>query len=286
MIIALAGALLAAVCYGVASVLQAVGAAAVRSTSGLDLGLLRRLVGQRAYVAGLLADGVAFLASLVALRSLPLFLVQSAIAGSVGVTAVVASRALHVTLSGREKAALSALGLGLAVLALAAQEGPGRSLPLAGRWSVLAAAGLVAAAAWSAARMRGPARLPSLAALAGLAFSGTGIAARSVLLPSPWWHLATDPLPWALVLHGLLGVQLFAMALQSGSVTVASAVTFTVETVVPASVGLSFLGDAVRPGWSGAAVVGFSCAVGGAVLLSRFAGDRLASGPDLSRAVP
>ncbi len=277
MVLALAGALLAAVCYGVASVLQSMAANAVARGGGLDLGLLGRLVRQRTYLAGLAADGVGFLASVLALRSLPLFLVQSAIAGSVGVTAVVASRVLGVRLTRREWLALVALGAGLVLLGLSAHEGSAAALPLATRWAVLVSAAVLALTAARAGSLRPAVRLPALGALAGLAFAATGVAARSLEVPSPWWHVVADPLAWALPVQGLLGAQLFAMALQSGSVTVASAVTFVVETVVPSAVGLWLLGDSTRAGLAPVAAAGFVLAVVGAVLLSRFAGEDFGS---------
>ena len=87
MSLGLVGALAAALCYGVASVLQAVAAARTSSGAAVDPRLLGRLLTQGPYLAGLGLDGVGFAASLLALRSLPLFLVESAVASSIGVTA-------------------------------------------------------------------------------------------------------------------------------------------------------------------------------------------------------
>ena len=42
------------------------------------------------------------------------------------------------------------------------------------------------------------------------------------------------------------------------------------ETVLPAAVGLTMLGDHARPGWGLVAAAGFVLAVGAALLLSRF----------------
>jgi len=88
MVVGMACALFAALGYGSASVLQSVAARKAESSSGLDPRLFVRLAGSVPYVSGLGLDLGAFLASLVALRTLPLFFVQSAVAASVGVTAV------------------------------------------------------------------------------------------------------------------------------------------------------------------------------------------------------
>ncbi|HEY4701994.1 MAG TPA: hypothetical protein VIH64_08900, partial [Streptosporangiaceae bacterium] len=81
MVASLVAAVVAAVCYGVASVMQAVAArsASHRSAAGtsgqagpapagLDPGLLVRMLGQWRFVASLGLDLIGFLAQLVALR--------------------------------------------------------------------------------------------------------------------------------------------------------------------------------------------------------------------------
>src|SRR5690348_12827109 len=80
----LAAALIAALCYGIASVMQAMAArAASRRTPGgraggralgqVDPGLVIRMLGQWRFLASLALDIAGFAAQLVALRRLPLF---------------------------------------------------------------------------------------------------------------------------------------------------------------------------------------------------------------------
>ena len=110
---------------------------------------------------------------------------------------------------------------------------------------------------------------------------GAGIAARVVVVPDQWWRLALEPTAWALLGYGLLGVLLFATALQRGSAISTAAVTFAVETVVPAAVGLLALGDRARPGFGLVATVGFFATVLGAMFLARYAepADEATTGP-------
>jgi hypothetical protein len=61
---------------------------------------------------------------------------------------------------------------------------------------------------------------------------------------------------------------LFTTALQRGSVTSATAVMFAVETVVPAGIGLVFLGDATRPGFAVVAALGFVLTIAGTLALA------------------
>ena len=268
--LAVAGALVAAVAYGVSSVLQAVAAGRTRADDGLSLGLLVRLGAQLPYLAGLLLDLLGFVASLVALRRLPLFFVQSAIAGSVGVTALVAFAVLGVRPTRRETVALAGLGAGLVLLAVAAQPEAATSLSAPARWGVLAGVALLVGYGVLAGRGHGAAGAARLAVGAGLGFAGVGIAARTIVVPDPWWHLVTDPLTWAIAGYGVLALLLFATALQRGSVTTTSALMFVVETVVPAVLGVALLGDRPRAGYAPAAVAGFALALGSAVVLARF----------------
>ena len=271
MLLGLIGALGCAVAYGIATVLQAVATRRVATSEGFDPRLLVRLARSAPYLASLALDGAGFAAAVLALRTLPLFLVQAAVAASVGVTAVVAARWLHVRLGRRETAALYGLGAGLVLLAVSAQPEEAAGLGRAGEWAVLA--GLVPLAALVAVAGRWPAERAAvgLAVGAGLGFSGTGIAARVIQVPDPWWHVAASPVLWALAGYGVVALYCYAAALQRGRITVVAAVTFAVETVVPALIGLALLGDRARAGFGPVAAAGFVVTVGAAVALARLA---------------
>ncbi len=75
--------------FGVGSVLQSVCAKSTAEATGLAG--VARILRQLPYLVGLGLDGVGFLGNVVALQRLPLFLVQSILVGSVGVTAVIAA---------------------------------------------------------------------------------------------------------------------------------------------------------------------------------------------------
>jgi drug/metabolite transporter (DMT)-like permease len=264
----LIGALGAAVAYGSATILQAIGVRRMAAAQPGSSLLVRARLG-RLYAAGLLLDGLGFLASIAALRTLPLFLVQSAVASSVAVTAILAVAVLGVRLSGKEIAALSGVGAGLVALAVSALEGPAQHTgPAAGRWVLLsivpvlgvAIAGLVT---------RTPARSSALLAVAaGLSFGLVGIAARILVIPDPLWRTVAEPALWALVAHGVLGTVAFAYALERGRTTSAAAITFATETVIPALIGLRFLGDGVRHHFALVALLGFLLTLGGCLVLA------------------
>ena len=270
MLLGLLGALGAALCYGTGSILQAIGARRTAGSSGVDPRLLLRLTRSLPYLVGLGLDAVGFVLSLAALRSLPLFLVSSAIASSVGVTALLAARLLDVRPSRREWLALAGVGVGLVLLAASAAEGGGRPLGSAGRVALVAGAVVVALLALPAGRGSGARTGVRLGALAGLAFGGVGIAARVLVFPHPLARVLLDPVLYSLAAYGVLGTLLYATALQRGSVTTSTAALFAAETVAPALVGVLALGDAARPGFAAVAVAGFVVTVVGAVALARY----------------
>jgi drug/metabolite transporter (DMT)-like permease len=268
---AMLGVVATSLCYGVGTILQAVAARRVATITGLAPGMLMRLVREVPYLASLVLEGFGFLASVVALRTLPLFLVESAVASSVGVTAVIAVQVLGARLRAPELLALAGLALGLVLLAFTAEPGSGNALTGAGPWLLLVGAAVVAVAGVGLARLRGRWGAVGLAAAAGAGFGGLGISARVLQIPDPLWQLALSPIAWSLVAYGVTGMAFFAMSLQRGSVTATAAVAFSVETVLPAGIGLAFLGDAARPGLGAEAAVAFVLTLASAVALARFA---------------
>src|SRR5262245_40829422 len=91
-----------ALCYGLASVLQARGARSGGRARGVDPRLLVRLARSSWSRAGVALDGVGFVLQLLALRTLPLFVVQTAVSSSLAVTAAAAALILHEHLGPRE----------------------------------------------------------------------------------------------------------------------------------------------------------------------------------------
>jgi uncharacterized membrane protein len=74
-----------------------------------------------------------------------------------------------------------------------------------------------------------------------------------------------------MALAGLLGLLLYAMALQRGTVTVVQSAVVVAETLMPAAVGITLLGDRPAPGRTSMAAVGFGLTVLGALALARYA---------------
>jgi len=283
MVVSLLAALLSAVCYGIASVLQAISvrAASRRSVAqvgeagqGVDAGLLVRMLRQGLFLGSMALDLLGFVAQIVALRRLPLFAVQAIIAANLAVTAVVAAWLMHARLAVREWLAVAGVVAGVGLLSLSAgAEGAARVGSPFELGLIVAVAG-VGVGGFAVARLPNPYRTPALGAIAGLGYGVVAVAAR--ILPGfGILQLVKSPVSYTLAAAGILSFLLYATALEGGSVTTATAAVILAETAPPALVGVIFLGDTTRHGLTAVAAIGFVLAVVCALLLARFgeAGD-------------
>jgi len=264
----LAVAILASIFSGLGSAIEAFG---VRRAGARQRqpGILPPLLREPLYFGGLAVDLLGFAFTIVALQLLPLFLVQAIVAASVAVTAIV------VVATGRPLGrpgwiALSSSIVGLVLLSLSAVSGDVPTLAPIWHWLLLAMALPLAGLGALGLRIKNSWSAPVLAFAAGLAFTCVAVSARGLDIPDPAWHLFVQPALWAIVVDGILGTALFALALERGRVTVVAAITFTTNTVLPAAIGILVLGDRVRSGYVLVAAAGFVMAVGGAISLAGF----------------
>lgn len=271
-VIGILAAVVAALAYGTASVLQARGAQSVVDDSSGAAPSLRSTIAAVltvSYLAGLVLDGVGFLGNMVAARLLPLFLAQPIVSANLVVTVVLATIVLGARLSRRDWTAIGVVVAALVVLGFAAgEEGHVNERWL--HWAVLIA-GIVILGGSVIALRRLRRGVPAMAGLAGgVLFGLLAVAVRVVdgLDPFDLGALLTDPAAYAIAVCGPAGFYLFTVALQTGSVSAASASLVVGETVVPGVIGIVLLGDATRAGWQIPAVVAFVAAVVGAVMVA------------------
>ncbi|MBB5813350.1 drug/metabolite transporter (DMT)-like permease [Streptomyces collinus] len=270
MIFGMVCALGAAVCFGTATVLQAIAARSAAATGpGGDVALLWRALRQWRYLAGLALDGLGFVLQILALRSVPIYAVGAALAASLAVTAVVAARLLKVRLSRVEWAAVAVVCAGLALLGLAAGAEGDEEGPAWLKWAMLGAAAGVLLLGAVAGRLPERGRALTLGLGAGLGFGVVEVSVRLIDGFSAG-ELFPNPATYALLLGGGAAFLLLTSALQRGSVTTATAGLVLGETVAPALIGVVWLGDRTRPGLGWLAIAGFAVAVTGALALSRF----------------
>ena len=144
------------VCYGTASVLQAVAARSVESASnsGVDAVLLMRAVREWRYLAGIGLDVLGFLLQVMALRLVPIYVVAAALAASIAVTGIVSAWVLSARLSSAEWAAVGVVCVSLAVLACAAGPGHFRQAPAGLGWALIGVVAAIFVAGAAAGRLR------------------------------------------------------------------------------------------------------------------------------------
>ena len=264
-----------AFCFGAASVLQAMAARASEpgTGGGVDVALMWRALHQWRYLAGLGMDTLGFALQIVALRTLPIYVVGAALAASLAVTAVIASRLLRVRLSRVEWAAVAVVCAGLAMLAFASGKEGHRETSEALRWALLGVSFGVLLLGVAAGRLPEKPRALVLGLGAGFGFGVVEVAVRLIEGVD-----FADPVWYALLVGGGAAFLLLTSALQRGSVTTATAGAVLGETIGPAIVGVVWLGDRTREGLGWLAILGFAVAVAGSLTLARFGEPPVAEG--------
>jgi drug/metabolite transporter (DMT)-like permease len=261
------------VCYGTASVLQAVAARSVESggKSGVDAKLLLRALRQWRYLVGVGLDGLGFLLQVAALRLVPIYVVAAALAASIAVTGIVSVWVLSARLSKAEWTAVGVVCASLFALACAAGPGHFRHGPPWLGWALVGVVAAIFLAGGAAGLVPDRERGLLLGLGAGTGFGVVEIGVRMLDLIDPTKPaFYTNPALYAAAGGGLAGFLLFTSALQRGSVTTTVAAMVVGETIAPALVGVLWLGDTARPGWGWLVILGFVVAVGATLVLARF----------------
>jgi hypothetical protein len=244
-----------AVCYAAASILQAL--AARRSAS------LAQTFGHPLYLIGIGCDALAWIGSMIALRELAVYLVESILAGSLALTVVAARFILRSRLRRRDVAAVAASVIALTVLALSAGSQHSMTATPQVRLWLCAAATTAAMIGWGASRLNSPGLV---AAIGGLCLGGAALTGRA--LPTAPMAIVTEPLTAALLIFAVTGMLMYAHALQIGQVGPVTAVHWTAEVVAPSAIALLLLGDTVRAGWQLPAAIAGVITLGAAALLA------------------
>jgi drug/metabolite transporter (DMT)-like permease len=261
------------VCYGTATVLQAVAARSVEvgDGSGVDAVLLLRAARQWRYLAGIGLDSLGFVLQVLALRLVPIYVVAAALAASIAVTGVVSAWVLSARLSSAEWTAVAVVCGSLAMLGIAAGPEGSQHGPAGLGWGLLGVAAAVFVVGAAAGRLGDGPRALALGLASGTGFGVVEISVRLVDPIDPTKAaFYTNPAVYAAAAGGAAGFLLLTSALNRGSVTTAVAGMVVGETIAPALVGVLWLGDRTRDGLGWMVIAGFVVAVAGAMVLARF----------------
>jgi hypothetical protein len=259
------------VAYGVANMLQSVAAARTDLHREFSLSLLLRLGRHKAYLIGLFCQFVGFALAFLARRDLPLYLVQSAVAAGLGVTALLGVLVCKWRLPAAEVGLLAGLSAGLAGLVLAAKPHPSRPLSSSGVAGLAITLLAIGAIGFFAVRLHGAPGSVALGALAGAAFGAAAVASRPLASVHSLEQFVTNPLLYLLIAHSVVGQLLLGLAMQRGSTTAAVAAMDAAAAVPAAAIGLLLLGDEIMPGREWLAGAGFLLTLAAVTGLSFYA---------------
>jgi len=258
--------------YGIANLLQSIAAANTDLHQAFSPRLLWRLGRHKAYLFGIGFQFLGFALAFLARRDLPLFLVQSAMAAGLGVTAMLGVVVLKWRLPRTEILLLVLLGVGLAGLIVAADPMPSRPMGSLGVALLALALLAIGGCGFFAVRLHGALGSVVLGSLAGLSFGAAAVASRPLAsVHALDGFFLADPLLYLLVGHSVVGQLLLGMAMQRGSTTAAVAAMDAAAAVPAAAVGLLFLGDAIYPGREWVAALGFVTTLVAVIGLSYYA---------------
>lgn len=282
-LIGVVAACLAALAYGMSTVLRALGARRVAQTArdegdgdivnasgGPTLKSTMSTLIDPAFILGTLMVVIGFAGGALAARFLPLFLSQTIVSANLVVTALLGTIMLSIALHTRDWVAIWLVVLSLCLLGVSSSHKTGGGEGAGFHWGLF-----LATVALSALALVGVYKLGRNGAIvggaaAGLLFGVIAIAVRILNGVHPFnvVELVTDPAAWTIAVAGAVGFFVQTVALQLGAVNGITAVLVVGETAGPSLVGVLFLNDTAKPGFGWLAVVGFIGAVIGAVLVA------------------
>jgi hypothetical protein len=256
--------LIAALGYGVGAVLQALGAR--HAAAGDDVGV-KAMVKQPMFLLGLLADFGSWVISRFALHTLPLFAVQTILAGSLAVTVVLARIVLGAELRKPDQYAIVATVAGLVIVGISAGSDEAKDVTHLLKLCILAGIPAIAFAAVFAVKMN---KAVILAVLAGVAFTSSALAARTIRVKGEsFTEIFTEPMLWAMLIYAVIALAIHAGALIRGEVGPVTAAMWATEVLVAVIIGAVALEDHMRPGWALPATFGIALTLAATVVLAR-----------------
>lgn len=266
MVTALLFALIGSAAYGVGAVFQGVGAKRTDSETDGAKGLMNIL--KHPYsLAGLFLDLVAWILSRLALHRLPLFAVQTLLAGSLAITVALSHRLLNTPKRRSDTRAIVVTGIGLLLVGFAAADGVAD--PPTIRFEVLMFAALPILTLCGALGIQRNIAPPVLGAIGGLAFGCSALSARAIVEVDGIVDLVTHRFLFVMLAYAAVGVVMFTRGLERGQVGSVTAAMWAAEIVPPSIIGFVMLGDTVRDGWAPAAAIGILLTLAATASLAR-----------------
>lgn len=253
---------------GIATVLQKISVDKQKIAVALDVGLLFHILQDWPYLVGIILDLLAWVFTLVAVHTLPLFIVQPIIAFSVVVTAIVEAHVFKRILSRRTVMSIGFMVFGLLLLGITAAPETANSVNNGLRLAIIIGPLALATIGILFGKIANRSSAILLAAVGGLAFGADSIAGRMLSYSPPYWKILINPLFVTILAYGIVGILMLTVALRRQFASVVMAVILTSESIASISFGLLFLGDSPRHGLWSLMIIGASIAMAGSVLVA------------------
>lgn len=283
-VIGVIAACLAAVAYGMSTVLRALGARRVaqeareegneagrtNSSGGPTLQSTMSTFIDPAFILGTMLVVIGFAGGAVAARYLPLFLSQTIVSANLVVTALLSTIMLNIALHTRDWIAIWLVVMSLCMLGFSSSPHTQTSDSDRFHWVLFISTAALCVAALAGVYKMGRHGAIVGGACAGLLFGMIAIAVRVLHGVDPFdpVTLLEDPAAWTIAIAGATGFFVQTVALQLGAVNGVTAVLVVGETAGPSLVGVLFLDDTAKAGLGGLAIAGFVGAFIGAVLVA------------------
>lgn len=280
--------LVAALLYATASVLQHRAAVAAPLERSIRAGLLTHLVRRPWWLAGVAADGLAFVVQFIALGHGPLVVVQPLLVSGLLFALPLGAWVSGRHIQAREMWAGAAVVVGLTALLLSANPGNGRSDARPGVWVMLLVATLVPVGILVTVAERRPGlKAPLLAASAGALYGLTAALTKTTahLLGLGLGHVLGSWQPYALIPAGIVGMVLCQSAFQAGPLGASLPLLTAVDPLVSIAIGVTAFHEHIDqdPLVVVAEVLGLVLMVGGVLAL---AGSPLIALDELEQRTP
>lgn len=242
-------ALIAAALFALGSVLQQK-AGTDAPTIGASTGLLLRMARQPVWIAGIVVDGLAFVAQAAALGIGSLAVVQPLLVASVVFALPLGAWLTDQSVGRRDVVAALALLAGLGAFIVVADPAGGRDSAPLGAWLIAAAAcgGPCVALTLLAPRAPGPHRAALLGAAAGILFALSAALTKTVVseLDNGLSTLITTWPLYGLIVVGYVSMTLNQMSLDAGALAATMATSTALDPIASVVLGLALFKESIH----------------------------------------
>lgn len=236
-------------CYGLATVLEQIGVKKLKHVKQMQASVFIKFFKQLPYVQGFILDMLGWVFILYAVRSLPLFLIQSLIASSLIVSAVIDHYWLHTSINRVEKFSILTVLVGIILLGVVAHPGPAKPINDFFKWIIILAPILLLFISAIIIKIKaGKMTSTIMAIIAGISFGGTSVASRILSSQHIYLKSSSSLLIIAIAIYGALALFMLSVALQRDKLNRVNSALFASEVAIPSILGLIFLGDKVHNG--------------------------------------